>query len=80
MRLDDGDKIALGRWIYDKSDHSAYSNKRKPAAKLYNAVVRGQMVKIIAQGKTSFTLDFPKPNKAFAEFGAGCGIGKLAKK
>ena len=80
MRLDDGPKISLGRWTYDKRELSAYSTGRKPAAKLYNAVVRGQTVQIMSEGRKTTTLDLPKPNKSYAEFGAGCGIGKLAKK
>ena len=31
-------------------------------------------------GTKPVILDLPKTNTAFAEFGAGCGIGKYAKK
>lgn len=80
MKLDDGSKIGLGRWVHNKKTNSAFSIGRKSSAKLYNAVVRKQKVTIFVARHKPIILDLPKPNKAFAEFGAGCGIGKLAKK
>ena len=80
MRLDDGEKKKLGLWVYKPALGTASSRKRWQAAKLYNAVVRQQSVTLYMHGKKSITLDLPKPNKAFAEFGAKCGIGKFAKK
>ncbi len=80
MRLDDSEKKKLGLWIYKPSLGTASSRKRWQAAKLYNAVVRQQKVTLYMDGKKSITLDLPKANRAFANFGAKCGIGKLAKK
>ena len=80
MRLDKGQKIPLGRWFFDKTNNSVQSRKRKAAAKLYNAVVRGQTVTVLTEGHLPFTLELPKPNQAFANFGAKCGLGINAKK
>ncbi len=78
MTLDDGPKIGLGRWLYYKDRETAQSRKRVPAAKLYNAVVREQTVTVFAKRKQAL-LDIPRPNAAFADFGAECGLGRNAK-
>jgi hypothetical protein len=80
MKLNDGEKKGLGAWIYKPSLGTLSSSKRSQAAKLYNAVVRGQSFTLFMEGKEPVSLNLPKPNRAFAEFGAKCGIGKLAKK
>lgn len=80
MRLDGGERKGLGVWIHKPSLDAVSSRKRSQAAKLYNAVVRRQTIMIYMDGKKPVTLDIPKPNRTFAEFGAECGIGKFAKK
>jgi len=80
MRLDGGEKIGLGLWIYKPTLDAISSRKRSQAAKLYNTVVRRQKVTLHMDSKKPVLLDLPKPNTAFAEFGAECGIGKFAKK
>ncbi len=80
MTLDGGEKIPLERWGYAKDHKIIRSSRRMPAAKLYNAVIRNQQVTLFVGGKKPITLALPKPNRAFAEFGAECGLGKFAKK
>ena len=80
MRLDGGEKTSLGKWLFKPSLGGISSRKRSQAAKLYNAVIRHQEVTLYMSGKKPVTLDLPKPNRAFAEFGAECGLGKFAKK
>ncbi len=80
MKLDGGEKNTLGYWIYKPSLGAVSSRKRSQAAKLYNAVVRKQKVTLYIESKKPVVLDLPKPNRAFAEFGAACGIGKFANK
>ncbi|MCF6275623.1 MAG: hypothetical protein L3J05_07655 [Robiginitomaculum sp.] len=80
MTLDGGEKIPLGTWSYAKNTKILRNGKRTTAAKLYNAAVRGQDVVLYIEGNKPIILDLPKPNSDFANFGAKCGIGKLAKK
>lgn len=79
MTLDDGPKIGLGRWLYFKDREAAKSRKRVPAAKLYNAIVKNQTITIHTKRKQAL-LDLPRPNAAFADFGAACGLGRNAEK
>lgn len=80
MTLNGGEKIGLGRWHYSKEKQTAYSRKRKPAAKLYNALVRKQVIAVETKSKDPVTIVVPKFNAAFADFGAECGIGRLKYK
>ncbi len=80
MSIDGGEKIPLGLWFYKPKLRTVSSRKRFQAAKLYNAVVRRQNVTLYLSGKKPVVLNLPSPNSIFANFGAGCGIGKLAKK
>lgn len=79
MTLNGGDKIGLGRWLIDKDAQAVKSRSRKPSAKIYNAIARKQNI-TIHMGRKEAVLDLPKINAAFADFGAGCGLGRKAKK
>ena len=76
MWTDGGEKIGLGRWTYSKKNSAAISRKRVPAAKLYNAVVKGQNIKVKSKGLDAVTLSIPKINSDFANFGGECGMGR----
>lgn len=80
MSVNDGPRIGLKRWLYDPRNTFLRAEKRSATAKLYNGVIRGGAVRLHIEGRKAVLLDLPKPNRAFAEFGAACGIGKFAKK
>ena len=80
MRVDGGPKISLKRWHYDPNNTFMQSETRSAAARLYNAIISGKQVVLYIEGRQPLALDLPKPNRAFAEFGAECGLGKFAKK
>lgn len=76
MKLDDGKKISLGHWAYAPDTKIIRASKHASAAKLYNAAIRQQQVTLYVSGKKPVILNLPKPNAAFADFGAECGIGR----
>ena len=78
--LDNSTKKPLGKWIHKPTLDVLASFKRSQAAKIYNSAIRGQKVTLYMEGKKPVILDLPKPNQAFANFGAECGLGINAKK
>ena len=79
LYLDGGKRMSLGQWLYYEDKDITLSRKRKPAAQLYNAIVRKQSVRVEAKGD-QVDLTAPKLNAAFADFGADCGLGRLKRK
>ena len=80
VRFDDGKYIGLGRWIYYKKKSALMSRDRKSAAKIYNAIIKKQAIYAKTSGKPEVLLAVPKIDETFADFGSGCGIGRLQDK
>ena len=78
--LINGESIRPTRWTYSPTLQFLLPRKTLTTKKLYNAAIRGDTVQIKMDGKDPLTLVLPKPNVAFADFGAACGLGRNAKK
>lgn len=76
MKLDGGKAISLGKWLNYEDKDIALSRKRKPAAKLYNAVVKNHVIQVRMKRDDWVDLAIPRINAQFADFGAECGIGR----
>ncbi|RKQ69284.1 hypothetical protein DES40_2083 [Litorimonas taeanensis] len=73
-----GEKVKSGQWIYAPNLKIYMPRKKHVVGKLYNAAIRGDSVTLSTNDKDHIPLILPKPNANFANFGAGCGIGKHA--
>lgn len=63
-------------WVYLKKRGIAIPQERKLSLKIYNAAIRQDKILVDFDNKKSFSLNLPKPNTDFAEFGAECGMGR----
>lgn len=75
-RFDGQAQEALGEWLYFKAGSTALSRDNMGAAKLYNAIVRGQNIQVTIRANNVVSLVFPEISNNFADFGAECGIGR----
>ena len=71
-----GEKQKSEMWTYVPPLKLLIPRKKYVARKLYNASIRGSDVQLKMSGKKAITLILPKPNLAFADFGADCNMGK----
>ncbi len=78
--LINGESAKPAAWTYSPTLQFLYPRKTVTVKKLYNAAIRGDTVQIKLDGSDPITLVLPKPNAAFADFGADCGLGRNAKK
>lgn len=76
MRLDGGKTISLGKWLNYEDKDIALSRKRKPAAKIYNAIVQKHDIEVRMKRDNWVRVASPKINAKFADFGAECGVGR----
>ncbi len=74
-----GERIDAGTWRYVQRFKLLHPGRPHISKKLYNAAIRGETVTLSLDFGNEVTLVLPKPNRDFAHFGAGCGIGKSAK-
>ena len=72
----DGEKQKSEKWIHLPALKLLIPQKKRTSAQLYNAAVKGREVQIKVVGKDTITLILPKPNTVFADFGAGCNMGR----
>lgn len=68
-------KSKTTRWHYPDGIKSVSATDNKTKADLYNAAIRGDVVTLKFKKDDAVTLFLPKPNEAFAKFGAACGLG-----
>jgi hypothetical protein len=73
-----GEAIESKRWNYAPRNKVLMARSEEYARKIYNSAIRGDNVSLKIMHKGEMALQLPKPNKDFANFGAGCGIGRLA--
>ena len=73
-----GEKVDASVWRYVQRFKLMIPAKENVVRKIYNASISGDDVRLKLDMGKSVDLVLPKPNKAFAEFGAACGIGRLA--
>ena len=67
----DGERVYDGGFVYLPDQKMALPNERAAAAKLYNAVIQGQAVRVRVKGE-AMPLDLPPVDEAFADFHARC--------
>ncbi|MEM1381266.1 MAG: hypothetical protein AAGH41_11660 [Pseudomonadota bacterium] len=68
----DGEATYKGGFRYKLATKAAEAYERKPAAQIFNAVVRGQKVEFKLSGKSIKDLELPGVNEAFREFAKEC--------
>lgn len=71
-----GKQVRSYEWVYQKGQGLLLPLKPSISRKFYNAAIRGDEIKLKADAKGKFTPFLPKPNAAFADFGAACGLGR----
>lgn len=71
----DGKQQRLHNWTYLPKLGVLLPQKKSDRSKIYNAAIRGQTITVGADFKKSITLNLPKPNTYFAQFGSACGLG-----
>lgn len=76
----DGEEMKSQVWVYMPKMGVYRARTQLAAAKVYNAVILGQDVAIKAPGKDNLVLNLPALDDEFQDFGAGCGMGRKAKK
>lgn len=76
----DGENTRSTTWSYVPAMKIYMPQKKSIVRKLYNAVIRRSVVTAGTDYNDPVTLLLPKPNAAFADFGAECGLGRKAKK
>lgn len=64
------------RWHYMPAIETIYSTRHSQAAKLYNAVVRGDEVSVSVDGKTYTTMTLPGVDSTFRAFAKTCNAKK----
>lgn len=69
-----GERAPRQKWIENFDDTLVMPTEQKHANQLYNAAVRGQDVTFERKGKFSATLALPPVDRAFRDFGKGCGM------
>ena len=67
----DGERAYEGGFVYLPDQKMALPNERSAAAKLYNAVIQGQAVRVRIKGE-AMTLTLPPVDEAFRGFHARC--------
>jgi hypothetical protein len=72
----DGEKKSRNKWTYNLKHKIIMTNKSADIGKIYNAAITGKPATLQIGGGKAFDLNLPKPNGTFANFGAGCGIGR----
>lgn len=75
----DGEDTRSTTWSYVPAMKIYMPQKKSVVRKLYNAVIRRSVVTAGTDYNDPVTLLLPKPNAAFADFGAECGLGRKAK-
>ena len=73
-----GVKQKKTRWYYSDGIPAIRPAQGVAQAVLYNAAVRGDEVTLAFRKEPSITLILPKPNEAFAKFGANCGFAAIS--
>lgn len=68
-------KIEATQWTFLPQLQLILPREKRISAKLYNAAIRGDKVSVGIHTKDKFDLVLPRPNSAFANFGAACGMG-----
>ena len=67
----------FGKWRYQGKTKIIFPRNAGAARRFYNYIVRKDKVEIENKGQW-YRLEFPKINRDFNEWGAECGIGRLA--
>ena len=67
----DGERAYEGGFVYLPDEKIALPNERSAAAKLYNAAIQGQAVRVRVKGEAT-PLTLPPVDEAFADFHARC--------
>lgn len=68
----DGEETYSGYFSYKPAAGTAATSERKPAAQIFNAVIRGQSVIFRLSGKGERTLTLPPVDDTFTAFAAEC--------
>ena len=74
----DGEETYEGVFSYKPSASAAQAFERKPAAQVFNAIVRGQEVDFKLSGKGETSLSLPAMDDTFKTFAAECKAQKTA--
>jgi len=67
----DGEATWTGQVLYQPADQLARPTKRKPAAQVFNAVIRGQSVSF-KMGRQTHGLELPPVDDSFRKFARNC--------
>lgn len=68
----DGEETYQGIFAYKPSAKAAQASERKPAAQVFNAIVRGQSVELSLASKGTSLLSLPAVDDVFRTFAAEC--------
>lgn len=75
----DGEQIKSQDWIYMPAMQVYRARRLASLKSLYNATVLGSAVQVKTRGD-SVLLNLPKADDVFKDFGAECGLGRLAER
>jgi len=75
----DGTRIDGEDWIYMPAMEVYRARRMASLKSLYNATVMGSAVEVRTRGNTEL-LNLPTADDAFKDFGAKCGLGRLAER
>lgn len=78
IRANGEEVIGHEKWYYLRKTKVIVPRSEVGVRHFYNMVVKGDEITAEAKGKTH-SVPMPRPNKSFNEWGAECGIGRLAK-
>lgn len=70
--IKDGDVVHEGPWVYYPRRKLSQSKQRKPAAKIFNAVVKGEKLSFKASNKPEVELSLPPIDDNFRDFNKKC--------
>lgn len=68
----DGEMVDEREWVYLPALKAAWPGSKATAAKVFNAIVKGQTVEFEVGRKDRVRVYLPKPDEAFSAFAADC--------